>query len=286
MEKVIVSDVYTITKRATKNSLLIAGLIMLSNTVQAFEHQHTEFTKVLKNVVVSDDEKQTRVDYAKLSANPSSLNAYLASLSAVSEQEYETWSDMQQLSFLMNAYNGFTLKLIVDNYKDFAAGEAESIRDLGSIFKSPWKKEFFTLLGKERHLDGIEHGMIREWFTYPRIHAALVCAAVSCPPLRNEAFVEDKVIAQLDEQMKLFLSDDSRNKINLKEKQLVLSPIFNWYSDDFEKGYQGFNKIEDLIQTYQLDIANDPQEVEFLKTQKFTIDYFDYDWRLNDISTF
>ncbi|MEP0174381.1 MAG: DUF547 domain-containing protein [Paraglaciecola sp.] len=280
------SEVDSITKRAIKSSLLIAGLIMLSNTVHAFEHQHTEFTKVLQNVVVSDDKKQTRVDYAKLNANPDPLNAYLASLSAVSEQEYKTWSDMQQLSFLMNAYNGFTLKLIVDNYKNFASGEAESIRDLGSILRSPWKKEFFTLLGKKRHLDGIEHGMIREWFKYPRIHAALVCAAVSCPPLRNEAFVEDKVIAQLDDQMKLFLSDDTRNKVNLKEKQLVLSPIFKWYSNDFEKGYQGFNKIEDLIQAYQLDIANDAQEVEFLKTQKFTIDYFDYDWRLNDISTF
>ncbi|MEP0356108.1 DUF547 domain-containing protein [Paraglaciecola sp.] len=260
---------------------------MLSNTAHGFEHQHTEFTSVLqKVVVVSEDGKQTRVNYAKLNEQPEVLNAYLDSLSAVTEQQYQTWTEGQQLSFLMNAYNGFTLKLIVDNYDDFSSGKAESIRDLVSIFKSPWKKKFFSLLGKKRHLDDIEHSMIRVWFSYPRIHTALVCAAVSCPPLRNEAFVEDKVIAQLDDQMKLFLSDDTRNTVNLKKTKVLLSPVFKWYSDDFEKGYQGFNKIEDLIQAYRLDIANDQQEVEFLKTQKFTVDYFDYDWRLNDISTF
>ncbi|MFT2092209.1 DUF547 domain-containing protein [Paraglaciecola sp. 2405UD69-4] len=280
------NTMYSLTKGALKSSLIVAALVLLPKAY-AFEHKHSQFTQILADVVVvSDDKKQTRVNYAKLSANPKALNTYLASLSAVTEQEYKTWSETQQLSFLMNAYNGYTLKLIVDNYADFASGEAKSIRDLGSIFKSPWKKEFFTLLGKKRHLDAIEHGMIREWFAYPRIHAALVCAAVSCPPLRNEAFVADKVVAQLDDQMTLFLSDDSRNTINIKEKSLELSPIFKWYADDFEKGYQGFNKIQDLIQAYEKDIANNPQQVEFLQTQNFAVDYLDYDWRLNDISTF
>lgn len=280
------SNLYTTTKRAFKSSLLTAGLVMLSNTVQAFEHQHIEFTKVLQNVVqVSDDQKQTRVDYSKLSKQPQALNAYLDSLSAVSEQEYKTWSEPQQLSFLMNAYNGFTLKLIVDNYGKFTSGNATSIKDLGSLFSSPWKKEFFSLLGEKRNLDAIEHGMVRKWFSYPRIHAALVCAAVSCPPLRNEAFMADKVEAQLDDQMLRFLSDDSRNSINLKKSKVTLSPIFKWYAEDFEKGYQGFNKIEDMINTYKNALADSPKELELLQ-QKYSVDYLDYDWRLNDISTF
>jgi hypothetical protein len=226
------------------------------------------------------------VDYGLLSKQPDKLNEYLTTLSLVKQNEYQLWTADEQLSFLINAYNGFTLQLIHQNYAKFQSGKVESIKDLGRFFSSPWKKSFFTLLDEKHSLDDIEHNMIRIWFERPRIHAALVCAAVSCPPLRSQAFVADSLYAQLDDQMRQFLSDDQRNTINLIDNRVQLSSIFKWYGEDFEKGQQGFNSLKDLIKVYQTDIAKDPQQLTWLKKQGFSIRYLDYDWRLNDITTF
>jgi hypothetical protein len=262
-------------------------LMMSSAIVRAFDHQHPLFTELLSDVVqLAPNKKQTRVDYAQLFKQPDRLNQYLATLSAVKQSEYKLWSDDEQLSFLINAYNGFTLQLINQNYVKFQSGKVESIKDLGSFFSSPWKKSFFTLLDEKHSLDDIEHNMIRIWFDRPRIHAALVCAAVSCPPLRNQAFIADKLEHQLDDQMRQFLSDEQRNTLNLDDNRLQLSAIFKWYGEDFEKGQQGFNSLKDLIKVYQEDMADDPLQLTWLQKQNFSIRYLDYDWRLNDISTF
>ena len=267
---------------------LFAVLFLMSaSKVQAFDHQHLMLTQVLSEVVkLSPNKKQTRVDYAQLFKQPEPLNQYLAQLSSVKQSEYQLWTDDEQLSFLINAYNSFTLQLIIQNYPKFQSGKVESIKDLGSFFSSPWKQSFFTLLGKKRHLDNIEHDMIRVWFERPRIHVSLVCAAVSCPPLRNQAFVADKLEQQLDDQMSQFLSDDQRNTIKLNDNRVYLSSIFKWYGEDFEKGQQGFTSLKDLINLYQTDMADDPQQLTWLQKQDFDIRYLDYDWRLNDISTF
>jgi len=267
--------------------LFAAVLLMSSTVVKAFDHQHQILTQVLRDVVkLSPNKRQTRVDYGQLFKQPQQLNAYLAGLSAVKQSEYQLWTSEQQLSFLINAYNGFTLQLINQNYVKFQNGKAKSIKDLGSFFSSPWKQSFFTLLDEKRSLDDVEHKMIRVWFQRPRIHAALVCAAVSCPPLRNQAFVADKLGQQLDDQMSQFLSDDQRNSINLSDNRVYLSAIFKWYGEDFEMGQQGFNNLKDLIKVYQQDMADDPQQLTWLHKQDFSIRFLDYDWRLNDISTF
>jgi hypothetical protein len=242
---------------------------------------------VLRDVVqLSPNKKQTRVDYGLLFKQPEQLNQYLAQLSLVKKSEYQLWTGDEQLSFLINAYNGFTLQLITQNYGKFQNGKADSIKDLGSFFSSPWKQSFFTLLDEKRSLDDVEHKMIRVWFEHPRIHAAVVCAAVSCPPLRNQAFVADKLDQQLDDQMRQFLADNERNTIDISDNRVRLSSIFKWYSEDFEKGQQGFNSLKDLIKVYQVDMADDPQQLIWLEKQEFKIRYLDYDWRLNDISTF
>lgn len=288
-------------KRKILNTLCVASLLMTATVVQAFDHQHLVFTELLSEVVKpSPDKKQTRVDYTQLHQKSELLSRYLTALSAVEEDEYDSWTDDQQLSFLINAYNAFTLDLIDQNFEKFIAdksisiqelvvfqkNQAESIKDLGSFFSSPWDKTFFTLLGEERNLNDLEHDMIRVWFERPRIHAALVCAAVSCPPLRNESFVADKLDQQLDDQMRKFLSDDKRNTVKIDKKTVYLSSIFKWYDEDFEQGLQGFDSLEDLIEVYQDDIANSPQQLAWLKKQNFRIRYLDYDWRLNDVSNF
>jgi hypothetical protein len=267
---------------------LLAAVLMLSSTaVVAFDHQHQMLNQVLSDVVrLSPNKRQTRVDYGLLNKQPEQLNRYLAALSSVKQSEYKLWTDDEQLSFLINAYNAFTLQLINQNYGKFQNGKVESIKDLGGFFSSPWKQSFFTLLEEKHSLDDIEHDMIRVWFKRPRIHAALVCAAVSCPPLRDQAFVADQLSQQLDDQMRQFLSDDQRNTINLSDNRVNLSSIFKWYGEDFEKGQQGFTTLKDLIKLYQADMADSPQQLTWLQKQDFNIRYLDYDWRLNDISTF
>lgn len=288
-----VNRIHRILKGAYRGCLLI--LLLLSPTLYAaeFDHGYSQYETLLKEVVkVSEDKKQTRVDYQRLAIDPQSLATVLSLFSGVSQAQYDSWDTEQQLSFLINAYNGFTLQLIADNWAEFTLGKASSIRDLGSLFTSPWEKKFFTLFGKPHNLDDIEHQMIRKWFKEPRIHAALVCAAVSCPPLRAEAFVADNLEQQLDSQMKLFLADNSRNEIivNGALGRASLSSIFKWYQGDFEKGEGGFTSLYDVLNKYSAALVQDdenPQaQLSLLKQSDFPILFKDYDWRLNDVANF
>lgn len=273
-------------------ALLFASISVTSHAAE-FDHSYANFGQLLTQVVQSsDDKKQTRVDYQRLSVKEDTLQTSLNAFSAVSKSQFDGWDKQQQLSFLINAYNGFTLKLIVDNWEEFKQGDADSIRDLGSLFTTPWEKKFFTLFNEKHNLDDIEHEMVRKWFKEPRIHAALVCAAVSCPPLRNEAFVPTELTAQLDSQMQLFLADNSRNEIKVhgQEGEASLSSIFKWYRGDFEKGDQGFNSLFDLLNDYSdalVEGDSNPQEQRnLIKSADYPITFKDYDWRLNDVANF
>ncbi|AEE21432.1 MAG: DUF547 domain-containing protein [Alteromonadaceae bacterium] len=284
-------------KRLIQNMLTVSGLVitLFSPVLHAaeFDHRYTNFDQLLTQVVqTSADKKQTRVNYQRLSVKSDILQRSLNAFSAVSKSQFDGWDEQQQLSFLINAYNGFTLKLIIDNWDEFKQGDADSIRDLGSLFTTPWEKKFFTLFNEKHNLDDIEHEMVRKWFKEPRIHAALVCAAVSCPPLRDEAFVASALTTQLDSQMQRFLADNSRNeiKINGQEGEASLSSIFKWYRGDFEKGQQGFHSLFDLLSTYSEALVegddNAQAQRNLLKSADYPITFKDYDWRLNDVANF
>ncbi|MGY0591590.1 MAG: DUF547 domain-containing protein [Paraglaciecola chathamensis] len=284
-------------KRLIQNMLTVSGLVitLFSPVLHAaeFDHRYTNFDQLLTQVVqTSADKKQTRVNYQRLSVKSDILHRSLNAFSAVSKSQFDGWDEQQQLSFLINAYNGFTLKLIIDNWDEFKQGDADSIRDLGSLFTTPWEKKFFTLFNEKHNLDDIEHEMVRKWFKEPRIHAALVCAAVSCPPLRDEAFVASALTTQLDSQMQRFLADNSRNeiKINGQEGEASLSSIFKWYRGDFEKGQQGFHSLFDLLSTYSEALVegddNAQAQRNLLKSANYPITFKDYDWRLNDVANF
>lgn len=284
-------------KRLIQNMLTVSGLVitLFSPVLHAaeFDHRYTNFDQLLTQVVqTSADKKQTRVNYQRLSVKSDILHRSLNAFSAVSKSQFDGWDEQQQLSFLINAYNGFTLKLIIDNWDEFKQGDADSIRDLGSLFTTPWEKKFFTLFNEKHNLDDIEHEMVRKWFKEPRIHAALVCAAVSCPPLRDEAFVASALTTQLDSQMQRFLADNSRNeiKINGQEGEASLSSIFKWYRGDFEKGQQGFHSLFDLLSTYSEALVegddNAQAQRNLLKSADYPITFKNYDWRLNDVANF
>lgn len=258
--------------------LFILGVFFqMTAAAQSFNQSHATFTDVLNDhVVVYDNGLKSAVNYRELAENRKPLDNYLSSLSAIEPGQYESWTQKQKLAFLINAYNGFTLQLIIDNIAKFESGEADSIRDLGGLFSSPWEKNFFMLLGEKRSLDWVEHDKIRGDFDEPRIHAALVCAAISCPKLRAEAYTAKNLNNQLENQMKIFLSDHDKNGID--EEGLYLSKIFDWYRDDFD-GLYGY------LTAYSPALSDSASENKRMNNQRLDIRFLDYNWRLNSLES-
>lgn len=263
---------------------LLLVLALLVGTAQAraqgFDHNHTAWNALLaKHVKPFNQGNASAVDYTALKAEHAALKAYLGTLSAVGEADYSKWSKAQRLAFLINAYNAFTVELILTKYP-----ELESIKDLGSVFSSPWKKKFFTLLGQERNLDDIEHGMIRApgAFDDPRIHAGVVCASIGCPMLRPEAFTPDQLDAQLDDGMRRFLADSTRNRFDAASGRLQVSKIFDWYGKDFEKGHKGYDSLKATFARHAAQLAATPEAQAKVRSGDYKLDFLDYDWKLND----
>jgi hypothetical protein len=262
----------------------VFGLILLAAVTlvraQGFDHSHASWNAlVAKHVKTFANGNASNVDYAAMKTERAALAAYLTSLSAVSEAEYGKWSKPQRLTFLINAYNAFTVELILTKYPAL-----DSIKDFGSVFQSPWKKAFFSLLGDKRTLDDVEHGMIRApgVFDDPRIHVGVVCASIGCPMLRPEAFVAERLDAQLEDGMRRFMADASRNRFDGASGRVQLSKIFDWYGKDFEKGHKGFDSLKSLVARYADLLASSAEARAKLKAGDFRIEFLDYDWRLND----
>lgn len=263
-----------------RTGLTALALSAFALGAHAFDHTHQAWNDLLgKLVVVNEQGTASSVRYAQAKQDHTALKSYLDSVSAVTTSEYSSWSRDQRLAFLVNAYNAFTIELILTKYP-----KLDSIKDLGSFISSPWKKPFFELLGKKETLDGIEHERIRApgVFNDPRIHAAVVCASVGCPMLRNEAYVAPRLDAQLEDQMQRFLRDRSRNRFDSKSGTLKVSKIFDWYAGDFEKGHLGFDSLKSTFAHYADALAETPAAAGRIRSGNFTIEYLDYDWSLND----
>ncbi|MFM8901433.1 MAG: DUF547 domain-containing protein [Burkholderiales bacterium] len=248
---------------------------------QSFDHQHAAWSALLKkHVVLLGGGKASQVRYAGFSADQASLRSYLAALSSVNAAMFDAFTKAQQMAFLINAYNAFTVELILTRYP-----KLESIKDLGSLLQSPWKKEFVPLLGKSMSLDGIEHGVLRARGRYdePRIHFAVNCASIGCPALREEAFVADRLEVQLEEQTRRFMSDRSRNRWNADKQRLEISKIFDWYGEDFRLGHKGINTLAAFCARYADVLADSPADRERIRAMTAPIAFLDYDWKLNDV---
>lgn len=242
--------------------LFLGFFILLTfQSAWGFDHSHTSFDKLLKKHVKYQG-PQSLVDYKGIKKEIPKLDNYLASLSNISKKEFQKFDENQKLAFLINAYNAFTIKLILNHYP------LKSIKDIGSFFNSPWKKKFFTLLGEEMHLDGIGDDILRENFKEPRIHFAINCASLSCPSLMPFAFMGKKLNKQLAQATKSFLANSQKNRYDKKTKKLLLSKIFKWYKKDFEKTH---SSVREFVAPF-LDIK---------KKEKLKIRYLDYDWGLN-----
>lgn len=222
---------------------------------------HHLFTQILKEHV--DDKGM--VDYRALQADSVQLNKYLSLLESHHPNETH-WSESEQLAYWINAYNAFTLRLIIRHYP------IESIKDITLVsipfVSSPWDLKFIQIENATYDLNHIEHTIIRKRFHEPRIHFALVCAAVSCPKLRREAYAANELEEQLQAQALDFINDTSKNEII--GSSLTLSKIFWWYGGDFKENGSVAEYVNQFTQTEVSSGAS--------------IDHLDYNWSLNDQS--
>ncbi len=252
-------------------------LLSVSYSCFSFDHTHADYDKLLNTIVVEKG-AETAVDYDNLNNNPEPLENYLAVLESVSKQDFDSWDKNQQMAFLINAYNAFTLKLIINNYPGI-----ESIRDLGGlIFSSPWDKKFFKLFGVETSLGYIEHDVLREEYDEPRIHFAVNCASKGCPALQKRAYTANELEQQLENAAKQFMRNTKFNRFDPEKKLLEISSIFNWFTGDFTKN----GTLENYVAKY---ISDDPEVIKVLSAKssglnpsnKVSIIFLDYDWSLN-----
>lgn len=226
------------------------------------------------------------VDYKGLKANRGQLDAFNASLNEVAPAQYAGWSEAAKIAFWCNAYNSLTLESIINHYpieasffRSFVYPE-NSIRQISGV----WDRTQHAVMGREMTLDHIEHEIVRKEFDEPRIHFALVCAAVSCPPLRNEPFAGDRLDEQLDDQTRRFIANP--NNFRIDGGTVYLSSILDWYGVDFVKSfgtdkYEGHSEAERAVLNFLSNYLDEEQR-EYLLNESYGIQYTEYDWTLNE----
>lgn len=229
---------------------------------------HAAFDRLLRAHV-----RDGLVDYDAF-ARSAEFRAYLALLAAT---DPATLGRDEQLAFWINAYNAYTIQLINQH------GERRSIRNINKTLGfvkayGPWQEKLAVVGGRAYGLDEIEQGIVRPRFREPRIHFALVCAALGCPPLRSEAYVGARLDAQLDDQARTFLlRSPSKNRVDMTARTVHLSPIFVGFRDYI----QDFGGSEAAVGRYVARYFPPGPERQLLESGRFTVRKTHYDWSLN-----
>ena len=235
-----------------------------------FDHSHAPWTAILKQHVVGD-----RFDYAALKRDRAPLERYLRALEAVTPAEHDAWTREQRYAFWIDVYNAYTVALVVEKHP------VASIKDVSTLFSQVWDQELVPLKplfpaakGAKLTLNDVEHRILRPVFADARVHAAVNCASVGCPPLRAEAFVAERLDAQLDEQVRAWLADPARNRYDRAQQRIEVSKIFDWFAEDFVRDA---GSVQAWIAQYA-----PPAEREWIAgAKKLAIGYRDYSWKLN-----
>ncbi|MEM9809534.1 MAG: DUF547 domain-containing protein [Cyanobacteria bacterium P01_D01_bin.56] len=234
---------------------------------------YTIYDDVLSTYV--DDEGW--VDYENLQQSRQTLDTFNNGIATVDDATLSGWSEEEQIAFWINAYNSLTLKSIVDQ-----TPIKPSIKDITGV----WRLRKHPINQKEKTLNEIEHDVLRVDFDEPRLHAAIVCAAISCPPLRNEAFTGEQLDAQLDEQVVQWLARPDGLKIDKEAGEVEVSKIFSWFGGDWVPSYgvdSGFtgSKEERAVLNFISNYVSE-EDSAYLEAGDYKLSYFDYDWTLND----
>jgi hypothetical protein len=231
-----------------------------------------------------------RVNYREIVKDPRLLEQSLEDFAKISRQDYGKWSRRDQIAFWINAYNLFTIKAVVDHYPPKGWNllyPKISIRQIGAV----WEKTAYRTAGQLVSLSQIEHEILRGVFREPRIHFALVCASLGCPPLLSVPYDGDSLEQMLDQQVRAYLADPIHGLYWNKEKRtLYLSKIFSWFGKDFGYYYTLHKLFPQLplekrnSLNFIWDYLSEPVK-QSLAEKEFRISFLDYDWSLNDQPT-
>ena len=274
-----------------KHSLLIVLLWLTSQTVSAARFDHAIWDDLLRqHVYMVNQGKASVVDYFNFSAHRGQLSRYLSQLSQVKSSEFSDWDKSEQLAFLINAYNAFTIEMILRTQSTLPQDRYYKPRNLReklqliSMIKNQQKINFIPLLGKILSLSELEVDFIRRPGNYdePRIHFALNRASIDYPALRNRAYSGIDLEQQLESATRAFLSDRSRNRLDEVTGKLEVSEIFNWYEKDFERGWQGWPNLSQFFTQYRDSLADTAHAKELLTTDNFYIRFLEFNWILNE----
>jgi len=204
------------------------------------------------------------VDYQGLSTAPPQLGRYIESLASA---PFEKLGRDEKLALLINAYNAFTMQLILENLP------LKSIKDIPAAKR--WDAKRWKLAGELYSLSEIEHQQIRPNFREPRVHFALVCAAVGCPPLRNEAYVGERLEEQLQSQTEFVHAHRTWVQFEPAASTAKLTELYSWYGSDFE---QTDGSVLAFIGKYSSEIKSALES-----NTKPSIVWLEYDWSLNSV---
>jgi hypothetical protein len=234
---------------------------------------YDDYSNVLKTYV----NESGLVNYQQLQANRQSLDRFVAAIATVPPATYQGWDKNTKLAFLINAYNALTLQSIIDRDP-----LPDSIKDIPGV----WNRREFNVAGEAKTLDNIEHDTIRKDFNEPRIHVALVCAAISCPPLLNEPYLPEKLNEQLNDRVQKFISSPHGFKLDRTQNRVELSSIYKWYGEDWIASYgvddrfTGRDKERAVLNFLSQYLSTEDRK--YLEAGNYKIDYLDYDWSLNN----
>jgi Protein of unknown function, DUF547 len=237
--------------------ILLAYLLIPSAALSEELVDQSIYAELLQKYV-----KNGVVNYAGFKSEEDKLDRYLNILEST---DIKSLPRNEQFAVYINAYNAWTIKLILSRYPG-----VKSIKDLGSLLQSPWKKKIVHIDGKVITLDDLEHSTLRPRFKDPRVHFAINCASKSCPPLRSEPYRGDILDRQLDDATRSFLNNPEN--FRFEGDKFYVSKIFDWYGEDFNNDVLGF----------YLKYANDGLKQKLQQRKgSLRIDYLDYDWSLN-----
>ena len=225
--------------------------LLLAQTFSFGQYTNYQFFETFLQKYVSENGK---VNYTKINSNKVDLDKVVARFEDLKPKE--NWSKNEKLAYWINAYNAYSIKLIVDNYP------LKSILDVSNA----WKINFINLDGSKISLDDIDFRILKK-LNEPRIHFAINCASYSCPSLKNRAFYPDTIEEELENAAVTFLNDSERNQITKKEAKL--SKLFDWFSADF------------ITQTDLVGFINQYSKIKINANTK--ISFLDYNWSLNNV---
>jgi len=239
--------------------LIVLLAVYPLGTVRA-EEQTYLYAQLLQQYV-----KDGKVDYLGLKKKEAQLDSYLDSLNT---SDPARMARNERFAFYINAYNAYTLKLILKNFKN--GRPPESIKDIGGFFTKPWSIKFVKIGGKTYTLDNIEHGILRPTFKDPRVHFAVNCASISCPPLLSTPYVGETLDQQLEANARAFINNRQENR--LEGNVLSISSIFKWFKEDFHK---------DPLAFFEKYAQGDLKRKLAAARGNIRVRYLDYNWSLN-----